>query len=219
MSNAVTLLSGYAEHMHGHAAVHACNRRLGGAMCAPVHTCAKTSGAHLQALSAEGGQVRDRAGSGQPSRPTHSLQTASVCMRQNREGVPSSRLTCMPQVTQRASWQLRQCTPWQLLHCFHANSLPAAMLPVQQALSTIGKFSIKKKVGDKDQIFGSVSVKDVADAIYQQTGKQIQEADIKIPDIKSVGTYECTAKLHKDVTATFSVVIVKDKSLTIKGKK
>uniref|UniRef100_A0A7R9YSE6 Large ribosomal subunit protein bL9c n=1 Tax=Chlamydomonas euryale TaxID=1486919 RepID=A0A7R9YSE6_9CHLO len=97
--------------------------------------------------------------------------------------------------------------------------LKAQAKAFSQALSTIGKFSIKKKVGDKDQIFGSVSVKDVADAIYQQTGKQIQEADIKIPDIKSVGTYECTAKLHKDVTATFSVVIVKDKSLTIKGKK
>merc|ERR1719310_2255034 len=40
-----------------------------------------------------------------------------------------------------------------------------------QALSTIGKFMIKKKVGDKDQIFGSVSVKEVADAIYQQTSR------------------------------------------------
>lgn len=27
-------------------------------------------------------------------------------------------------------------------------------LPPQQALGTIGKFQIKKKVGDKDQIFG-----------------------------------------------------------------
>lgn len=44
-----------------------------------------------------------------------------------------------------------------------------------QALATIGKFIIKKKVGDKDQIFGSVSVKEVAEAIYQQTGRNIPE--------------------------------------------
>ncbi|KAG1656475.1 hypothetical protein FOA52_005634 [Chlamydomonas sp. UWO 241] len=90
-----------------------------------------------------------------------------------------------------------------------------------QALMTIGKFAIKKKVGDKDQIFGSVSVKDVADAIYQQTGRQLPEADFTIPDIKTVGTHECSVKLYKDVSATFTVVVVKEKTLTIKtsGKK
>lgn len=47
-----------------------------------------------------------------------------------------------------------------------------------QALSTIGKFNIKKKVGDKDQIFGSVSIKEVAEAIYQQTGRNIPEVRV-----------------------------------------
>ena len=65
-----------------------------------------------------------------------------------------------------------------------------------QALATIAKFNIKKKVGDKDQIFGSVSVKEVIEAIYQQTGRNIPEADVTIPDIKSVGTYECSGWLH-----------------------
>lgn len=65
----------------------------------------------------------------------------------------------------------------------------------------------------------SVAVKDVSEAIYQQTGRQLAEADFKIPDIKTVGTYECTVKLHPEVKGTFSVVIVKDKTLTIKGKK
>ena len=88
---------------------------------------------------------------------------------------------------------------------------------MQQALALIGKFAIKKKVGDKDQIFGSVSVKEVSDAIYQQTGRNIPEADISVPDIKSVGTFECTAKLHPEVIATFSAVIQRDKSITIKA--
>ena len=39
------------------------------------------------------------------------------------------------------------------------------------ALATIGKFAIKKKAGDKDQIFGSVTPAEVVEAIYQQTGR------------------------------------------------
>ena len=53
-----------------------------------------------------------------------------------------------------------------------------------------------------------MSVKEVAEAIYQQTGRAIPESDITIPDIKAVGTYECAAKLHPEVIGTFSVVIV-----------
>jgi len=86
------------------------------------------------------------------------------------------------------------------------------------ALGTIGKFQIKKKVGDKDQIFGSVSIKEVVEAIYQQTGRMVPESDITIPDIKTVGTYECSAKLHPEVIGTFSVVIAKEKNaLTVKA--
>lgn len=39
------------------------------------------------------------------------------------------------------------------------------------ALATIGKFLLKKKSGDKDQLFSTVQAADVADAIYQQTGR------------------------------------------------
>ena len=85
------------------------------------------------------------------------------------------------------------------------------------ALATISKFIIKKKVGDKDQIFGSVSAKEVVDSIYQQTGRIVAEADLVIPDIKSVGTYECTVKLHPEVNGNFSVVIQKEKTVTIKS--
>ena len=45
----------------------------------------------------------------------------------------------------------------------------------------------------------------------------ILQTDITVPDIKSVGTYESTARLHPEVVATFSVVIQRDKTLTIKA--
>lgn len=67
------------------------------------------------------------------------------------------------------------------------------------ALATIGKFIIKKRAGDKDQIFGSVQVQEVADAILMQTGQDVSKYEITMPDIKSVGTYECTIRLHPEV--------------------
>lgn len=85
------------------------------------------------------------------------------------------------------------------------------------ALSTIGKFTIKKKTGEKDQIYGSVQVQEVADAIYQQTGRNVADLEITVPEIKAVGTYECTLRLHPEVLATFSVVIQKERgAVTIK---
>lgn len=84
------------------------------------------------------------------------------------------------------------------------------------ALTTISKFVIKKKTGDKDQIYGSVQVSEIADAIYQQTGRRLPDGDFTIPEIKAVGAYECSVKLHPEVNASFTVVIQKDKSITIK---
>ncbi|KAG2430512.1 hypothetical protein HXX76_010035 [Chlamydomonas incerta] len=80
------------------------------------------------------------------------------------------------------------------------------------ALNTIGKFLLKKKTGEKDQIYGSVQVQEIADAIYQQTGRNVSDCEITVPEIKSVGTYECTIRLHPEVVGTFSVVIQKEKN-------
>ncbi|KXZ43264.1 hypothetical protein GPECTOR_96g730 [Gonium pectorale] len=85
------------------------------------------------------------------------------------------------------------------------------------ALTTIGKFMIKKKTGDKDQIYGSVQTQEIADAIYQQTGRNVSDCEITVPEIKSAGTYECTIRLHPEVVGTFSVVVQKEKNvLTVK---
>ncbi len=62
-----------------------------------------------------------------------------------------------------------------------------------------------------------LQVQEVADAIYQQTGRNVSDLEINVPEIKAVGTYECTIRLHPEVLATFSVVIAKEKNqVTIK---
>ncbi|KAF8065656.1 KIN4A [Scenedesmus sp. PABB004] len=81
------------------------------------------------------------------------------------------------------------------------------------ALATIGKFALKKKAGDKDQLFGSVTKQEIVDAIYQQTGRSIADLELEVPDIKALGTYECSVRLHPEVVGTFSVLIQKEKNV------
>jgi large subunit ribosomal protein L9 len=80
------------------------------------------------------------------------------------------------------------------------------------ALSTIGKFVIKKKVGDEDQIFGSVSAADIVEAIRMQTGRELEKRNVNVPEIKTLGTYDVSVKLHSDVVGSFKVVVQKDTS-------
>ncbi|KAI8466226.1 MAG: plastid ribosomal protein L9 [Monoraphidium minutum] len=86
------------------------------------------------------------------------------------------------------------------------------------ALATIGKFVLKRKTGDKDQLFSAVQKSEVAEAVYQQTSRMIDEKDLTVPDIKAVGSYECTVKLHPEVNGTFQIVIQKEKAVQSKKK-
>ncbi len=65
----------------------------------------------------------------------------------------------------------------------------------------------------------SVAVSEIAESIYQQTGKKLPEADFTVPEIKVMGTYECYVVLHPEVTGTFSVVIQKEKNMQASKKK
>lgn len=80
------------------------------------------------------------------------------------------------------------------------------------ALATIGKFVIKKKGGDGDAIFGTVTAAEVVDAVAQQTGKTLDKRAITLPDIKATGSYDCTVKLHPEVIGTFKVVVQREKN-------
>ena len=80
------------------------------------------------------------------------------------------------------------------------------------ALATIGKFVVKKKAGEGDALFGTVTAADVCDAIFQQTGKQLDKRAVTLPDIKTVGAYDATVKLHADVVGAFKVIVQKEKN-------
>jgi large subunit ribosomal protein L9 len=79
------------------------------------------------------------------------------------------------------------------------------------ALATIGKFAVKKAAGERDSIFGSVSREEVCEAVYQQTGRDISKLAMELPEIKALGTYEVTVRLHPEVVGRFSLVVGKGK--------
>lgn len=76
------------------------------------------------------------------------------------------------------------------------------------ALSTIGKFTIKKKCGDsKTKLFGSVTAQDVVEAVKMQTTQTLDKKIVDCPEIREAGTYTVRAKLHPEVVAEFKLVV------------
>lgn len=79
------------------------------------------------------------------------------------------------------------------------------------ALSTIGKFTIKRKVGEDDRIFGTVTAQDVVEAVYKQTAQQLDKKIVTLPaNINTLGEYDVSVRLHPDVTGTFKVVVARE---------
>lgn len=67
---------------------------------------------------------------------------------------------------------------------------------------------LKVRLGDNGKMFGSVTSKDVAEALIKQTGIQIERRKVELKTaVKGLGEYTAVAKLHTDVTAEFKVIV------------
>jgi large subunit ribosomal protein L9 len=70
--------------------------------------------------------------------------------------------------------------------------------------------TIAQKAGENDQLFGSVTNKDVADALAAKN-YNIERRKIQMDDpIKQLGEYKVPVRLHKDVIAEITVVVVRE---------
>lgn len=77
-----------------------------------------------------------------------------------------------------------------------------------EAMSSV-KVSIPVKVGVGGKLFGAVSSKEIAEALKQQAGLEIDKKKILLSEpIKAVGEEKVDIKLHKDVTAQITVAVV-----------
>jgi len=70
--------------------------------------------------------------------------------------------------------------------------------------------TIKAKAGEMDQLFGSVTSKDIAEALERQN-YSIDRKKIHLDDpIKTLGDHTVPVKLHRDVTVNITVSVVKE---------
>jgi large subunit ribosomal protein L9 len=65
--------------------------------------------------------------------------------------------------------------------------------------------------GENDRLFGSVTSKDVADALAAKDFTAGDRRKIQLDDpIKQLGEYKVAVKLHKDVTSEITALVVKE---------
>ena len=68
--------------------------------------------------------------------------------------------------------------------------------------------SILAKAGQGGKLFGSVTAKEIAEAIKKQSGVDVDKRKIDTKgDMKAFGTYECEVKLYSGITATVKAVV------------
>ncbi len=75
------------------------------------------------------------------------------------------------------------------------------------ALATIGRFTIRKQVGEGEAIFGTVTTQEVAEAIQAATNQEVDRRGITLPEISQTGFYKATVKLHPEVTAEIEIQV------------
>ncbi len=86
----------------------------------------------------------------------------------------------------------------------HANALER-----QKLLNDAPALVIAAKVGDEGKLFGSIGIRDVADALAK-AGVVVEKSEIRLPQntLRTVGDYEVTIELDGDVTAAIKLSIV-----------
>ncbi|OJT16733.1 50S ribosomal protein L9 [Archangium sp. Cb G35] len=69
------------------------------------------------------------------------------------------------------------------------------------------KAVIRRKVGEQDKLYGSVTALDIAEALASQ-GQTVDRRLIHLPEpIKATGQYEVELRLHRDVVAKIKVEV------------
>ncbi|WP_425059408.1 50S ribosomal protein L9 [Sporomusa carbonis] len=81
----------------------------------------------------------------------------------------------------------------------------AKLLAAQMSKITV---TIPVKMGEGGRLFGSVTAKDIADALAAQHKIELDKRKIELKDaIKAVGTYPVGIKLHPEVSTRIQVTV------------
>ena len=102
-----------------------------------------------------------------------------------------------------------------------ANAKNLNDLKLQQALAAAkelgkkieaSKVELAVKSGEGGKVFGSVSSKEIAAAVKEQLGLELDKKKLQIQEpIKNLGVHEVMVKLHREVTAKLRVHVTEQK--------
>ena len=69
--------------------------------------------------------------------------------------------------------------------------------------------TITSKAGEEGKLFGSIGVRDVADAITA-AGTEVEKSEVRLPEgpLRVVGEYEIELQLHSDVSVLINLAVV-----------
>ena len=72
-------------------------------------------------------------------------------------------------------------------------------------------FTISSKAGDEGKLFGSIGVRDIADAV-STSGTDVEKSEVRLPEgpLRAVGEYDIELQLHSDVTVEIKLTVVAD---------
>lgn len=94
----------------------------------------------------------------------------------------------------------------------NADKLAAEQLQAAKDLAALlaeKSITLAIKAGEGGRAFGSVSSKEIAKAIGDQLGLEIDKKKLVLPEpLKTFGTHEVPVKLHRDVTGKLAVKVV-----------
>ncbi|HET8802695.1 MAG TPA: 50S ribosomal protein L9 [Marinobacter sp.] len=70
-------------------------------------------------------------------------------------------------------------------------------------------FTISSKAGEEGKLFGSIGVRDIADAITA-AGTDVEKSEVRLPEgpLRATGEYDIELQLHSDVEVTIKLTVV-----------
>ena len=68
--------------------------------------------------------------------------------------------------------------------------------------------SVQARVGQDDQLYGSVTTSEIAEAVLAQTGIELDRRDMSLEEpIRRVGTHQLDMRLHPEVRVELTVEV------------
>lgn len=79
---------------------------------------------------------------------------------------------------------------------------------LQKNLEILNKISIRKKIGKKNNIFGSINEKDIKNKILKYIGIKIDKKQIIINNIKKIGIFNIEINISNNIKCNIQVNII-----------